>query len=71
MKQVIFYDKENQTKVGGILTDDGDIICGECGGIITADEIGGEDNDFIILNECGKWFDISEIILGGFANDLK
>lgn len=55
MKQVMFYDRENKTKLGGILTDDGDIICGDCGGIIPADEIGGEDDDFVILKEYENW----------------
>lgn len=64
MKQVMFYDKENEVNLGGILTDDGDIICGDCGGIIPADEIGGEDDDFVILKEYENWTNLSETILG-------
>lgn len=64
MKQVMFYDKENEAKLGGILTDDGDIICGDCGGIIPADEIGGEDDDFVILKEYENWTNLNETICG-------
>lgn len=64
MKQVMFYDRENKAKLGGILTDDGDIICGDCGGIIPADEIGGKDDDFVILKEYENWTNLSETICG-------
>lgn len=64
MKQVMFYDRENKAKLGGILTDDGDIICGDCGGIIPADEIGGEDDGFVILKEYENWTNLSETICG-------
>lgn len=32
MKQVKIYDRENKIEHGGIITDDGNIICGCCGG---------------------------------------
>ena len=63
MKQVMFYDKENDVKHGGILTDDGDIICGCCGGLIPADEI-GDDCDHQILEVFDSWVDLDEEISG-------
>lgn len=39
MIQVRIYDRENELEHGGIVTDDGDIICGCCGGLIERDEI--------------------------------
>ena len=63
MKQVMFYDKENDVKHGGILTDDGDIICGCCGGLIPADEI-GDDCDHQILEIFDDWVDLDEEICG-------
>ena len=63
MKQVMFYDKENDVKHGGILTDDGDIICGCCGGLIPADEI-GDDGDHQILEVFDNWVDLDEEICG-------
>ena len=66
MKQVKFYDRENGTVLGGILTDEGDIICGCCGGLIEADEIGNDDDSlFTILETYKTWLNISEAILGG------
>ena len=63
MKQVLFYDRENDTKHGGILTDDGDIICGCCGGLIPADEI-GEFDDHQILEVFDYWVNLDEKICG-------
>ena len=39
MIQVRIYDRENEMEHGGIVTDDGDVICGCCGGLIERDEI--------------------------------
>jgi len=63
MKQVMFYDKENDMKHGGILTDDGNIICGCCGGIIPSDEI-GEEHDHQILKVFDFWVNLDEEICG-------
>lgn len=62
MKQVLFYDRVNDVKHGGILMDNGDIICGCCGGLIPADEIGGEDDDHVILKEYDSWANLDEAI---------
>lgn len=47
MKQVKIFDIENQLIHGGILLENGDIICGCCGGLIPKDEISCNDNEFI------------------------
>lgn len=39
MTQVRIYDRENKIEHGGIITDNGDIICGCCGGLIEKDEV--------------------------------
>lgn len=64
MKQVMFYDKANNMKHGGILMDNGDIICGCCGGIIPSDEIGGEDDDHVIIKVFKTWVNLDEEICG-------
>lgn len=64
MKQVMFYDKANDMLHGGLLTDEGNIICGCCGGIIPADEIGGEDNDTEIIKTYDFWANLDEEICG-------
>ena len=63
MKQVKFIDKENKVVHGGILTDDGDIICGCCGGLIPSDEIGPEE-DHEILEVYDNWVNLDEEICG-------
>lgn len=64
MKQCIIYDKANDMKHGGILLDNGDVICGCCGGLIPADEIGGEEDDTVILKVFEHWIDLTEEICG-------
>ena len=64
MKQVMFYDKANDMMHGGFLTDEGDIICGCCGGIIHADEIGGEDNDTKVVKVYDFWVNLDAEICG-------
>lgn len=63
MKQIKFYDKEADIVHGGILTDDGDIICGCCGGLIPGDEV-GEFEDHVIIKEYDAWIDLDEAIIG-------
>lgn len=64
MKQVMFYDKANDMVHGGLLTDEGDIICGCRGGIIPADRIGGKDNDIEIVRVYDSWVNLDETICG-------
>ena len=58
MEMVKFKDLESNTILGGILTDEGNIICGCCGGLIEKD-----DSEFEIV-EILPWIDISDEILG-------
>ena len=60
----MFYDKENDMVHGGLLTDEGNIICGCCGGIISAEEIGGEDNNYKIIKVYDFWVNLDETICG-------
>lgn len=55
---VKFKDLESNTILGGILTDEGNIICGCCGGLIERD-----DCQFEIIENL-SWIDISNEILG-------
>lgn len=64
MKQCVIYDKANDMKHGGILLDNGDVICGCCGGLIPADEIGGEEDDTVILKVFEYWVDLTGEICG-------
>ena len=61
-KQIRFYDAENQTHCGGILMDDGSVICGCCGGIFEADDL--ENVGITIEHVYDHWVDLSEEILG-------
>jgi len=64
MKQVKFYDGCcNSIASGGIMLDNGDIICGCCGGIITS-KMQKENPDFKLLKVYDYWVDFSEEILG-------
>lgn len=65
MKQILFVDTENGERHSGILTDDGDIICGCCGGLIPADEVGdGEEYPAKILKIYNSWVSLDEEICG-------
>lgn len=62
-KQVKFLDKQNKDTHIGIRTDDGDIICMCCGGLIEADEIGSGDHfDYEITKEYPEWTNLDRII---------
>ena len=58
MKQVKFIDKNEETNnvYGGILMDDGDVICACCGGVFEADDIE-------IIEEYDTWVDFTEAII--------
>lgn len=56
LKQVKFQDNDG-TIFGGLLMDNGYLICGECGSIL-------EPDDFTILEEYDMWVDLSDTIIG-------
>lgn len=58
MKQVKFYEIGGDIEIGGILLDDGQIICGCCGGLFEPEEV-------VIIKEYEDWVDLSEEIKGG------
>ena len=64
MKQVMFKDLESEEIHGGIMTDEGDVICGCCGGLIEADELEGDDRTHEILKVFPYWVDLDEAIIG-------
>ena len=59
MKQIKFYDIENDIVHGGILTDDGNVICACCGGVIPSDEM----DTIEIMRVYDTWVDFSEFII--------
>lgn len=66
MVQIMIYDKEAQLIHGGIKMDNGDVICGCCGGLIEVDDFGeSSDCQHIILKEFKKcWVDLTDEITG-------
>ena len=59
IKQIKFYDKENERTLGGIKLDDGSIICGCCGSLFEPDS-----DEIEIIREYSSWVDIADSILG-------
>jgi len=59
MKQIMFKDTADNTIHGGILLDNGDAICGCCGGLLKAD-----DNNWTIIEKYDEWIDLDETICG-------
>ena len=59
IKQVKFYDRDNDQWLGGIMVDNDYIICGCCGGTFEVNEL--EASEIIILK---TWIDISDAIIG-------
>ena len=55
MKQILFQDKQSGLNHVGILMDDGDVICGCCGGLVPADEV----NEMVTIIEIyDKWISL-------------
>lgn len=61
IKQIKFIDNENDAIHGGIRLDNGDVICGCCGGLIEADEF---TEDCEVLEEFDTWVNLDEEIIG-------
>ena len=57
MKQIKFHEVGENIEIGGILLDDGNIICGCCGSLF-------EPEDVEIIREYENWIDLSEEIKG-------
>ena len=61
IKQIKFIDNENDVIHGGIRLDDGDVICGCCGGLIEADYFAEACE---VLEEYDAWVNLDEEIIG-------
>lgn len=72
MEQIKFKDIDNDCYQGGILLDDGCIICGCCGGLISVDDIGDNDQYIarIIARYGGAWQSLDTGILGDDIEDF-
>ena len=57
MKQIKFHEVGEDIEIGGILLDDGNIVCGCCGSLF-------EPEDVEIIKEYESWIDLSEEIKG-------
>ena len=60
-KQVKIYDIDNDMYHGGILLDNGDVICACCGGLLEADE---KDVTYKIDKIYDYWVDFTDEICG-------
>lgn len=64
MQQVKIHDIENDITHIGILLDDGDVICGCCGGLIPNDEIGdGPECTHTIIKTYDEWENLDNMLL--------
>jgi hypothetical protein len=61
MKQIKFLDVKNAVYHGGILLDDGSVICGCCGGLLEADE---KDETWKIEKIYKNWVNLDKEICG-------
>ena len=61
VKQVKFYDSINDVLLGGLLFEDGSILCGECGAIIEPSDI--EDLGISIVKIYEHWYSFSDVII--------
>lgn len=61
-KQVKIKELESNVEVGGIMLDNGDVICGCCGNIFPIDEKG---ETWELIEDYGDcWVDLSAEIIG-------
>ena len=62
-KQIRFWDAKEKVENGGILLDNGLVICGCCGGEIPKEDQ-TEEKGFVLLETYKSWVDISDAIIG-------
>ena len=65
LKQIKFKEIASLATYGGILLEDGCVLCACCGGIFEADERG---ETWEIVEEYEDWVDFTETILGDENN---
>ena len=68
IKQVAFKDLENNVIHGGIMLDNGDIICGCCGGIQEASDKGAT---WELIDEYDSWENLDEAICGVMLEEYE
>lgn len=66
MKQCKIRDLENNVVHGAILMDNGDAICGCCGGILELYDVGCT---WEIVEEYSNWVNLDEEICGELLNE--
>ena len=65
-KQIKFVDLENNSTHGGILLDDGNVVCGCCGGIFEGTE---EGTTWKAIEVYDQWMSLDEAIIEGNWNE--
>ena len=65
MRQISFIDNDNVLR-GGILLNNGDVICGCCGEIYSSEDVGKikDGYEIEIIETFKYWLDLSERIKG-------
>ena len=63
LKQCKFYDVVTELTHGGILMENGDVLCGHCGNIIHFDEF-TDPTQYKLLEVYDSWMDLTETIIG-------
>lgn len=75
VKQVKIFDKENKTICGGILLENGSVLCGCCGSIFESDDIDtskyhdNDDKPIYVIETYKSWISLSDEIM--MNNDLQ
>lgn len=67
MKQIIFRDLETHENYGGILTDERNVICGCCGGLLEAKE---ENQTWKIIKIYNNWMNLENAICGDDIDNI-
>lgn len=62
MVQCKIKDNDSNLVHGGIITDNGDVICLCCGGLIPQDEV-GDDKTITILKVYDTWVDLTQYVI--------
>lgn len=65
-KQIMLRDLENGEIHGGIKLDNGDVICGCCGGLLEKAE---EGTTWETIREYSNWIDLTEEVCGSDIDD--
>ena len=66
-KQIMFYEPGNgENRHGGILLENGDVVCGCCGGVFEASE---RNVTWVLESEYDFWVNLDEVICGDELTD--